>query len=104
MGFKDNHGRGVPGLAVLGFLLLGGSARAREPLVPHRIEDMILVGREGASESTASRRVFQLGDFVYVSGEPGLQTIDASDPANLRLTDDWTQSSAKMISTNCRRR
>jgi hypothetical protein len=80
----------------IGLLLVAIGASGREPLIPHEIRDMILVGHEGVSRSTVSRRVFMVGDYVYVSGEPGLQTIDARDPAVLRLVDDWPASSAKM--------
>ena len=55
MCFTRNRGRGKSSLTALVLLILGGSARAREPLVPHRIKDMILVGREGTSKSTVSR-------------------------------------------------
>ncbi len=60
-----------------------------------RILDMVLTGA-GRSRSAVARSVLLAGRYPYVSGEPGLQTIDVSDPAALRVTADWPHSSRKM--------
>lgn len=87
--------RGAVALAVVALMAAGGEAPAGA-LIPHTIEDMILLGQEGASRSAVTRQVLLAGDYVYCSGEPGLQTVRVSDPTQLVLADDWTQSSAKM--------
>lgn len=71
-------------------------ADAGQLVIPHAIEDMILVGQEGPSKSAVTRRLLMTGQYIYCSGEPGLQTIDASRADRLTLTDDWPHSSAKM--------
>jgi len=58
-----------------------------------QIKDMILIGQEGTSNSVVTRNVSISGGYVYCSGQPGLQTINISDPANLILTDDYTNTS-----------
>jgi hypothetical protein len=65
-------------------------------LIPPKIEAMLLVGQAGAARSDVSRNVLLLGNYLYVSGEPGLQTIDITKPDQLKLTDDWTKTSAKV--------
>lgn len=74
------------------------------PELPNRAEsergkpgvaDVILPGA-APSRSTVSRAILLRGDFLYVSGEPGMQTIDVSDPERMILTSDWAKSSAKM--------
>lgn len=59
--------------------------------------DMLLSGRIGSSKSTVSRAVLLVdGKWLYVSGEPGLQTIDVSSPGDLCMTSNWPHSSAKI--------
>ncbi|MBI4607031.1 MAG: hypothetical protein HY721_34135, partial [Planctomycetes bacterium] len=89
--------RGRGGAVFLLLLTLSQAAlQAREPLATPRVRDVILLGQEGASKSTVSRRVLFRDGYVYVSGEPGFQTVDARDPGNLLLASDWDQSSPKM--------
>jgi hypothetical protein len=57
--------------------------------------DMTILGGY-RSHSSTSRSVILVGDFLYVSGEPGLQTIDARDPDNLKVTDDWRDTALKV--------
>lgn len=77
-------------------MAIHSSAQAAKPLVPHRIEDMILLGQEGPSRSTVTRKLLWREGFLYASGEPGLQAVDARDPSSLRLTSDWTESSLQV--------
>ncbi|UCD27320.1 MAG: hypothetical protein JSV03_09310 [Planctomycetota bacterium] len=72
------------------------SAHGLEPLIPHEIKDMLLVGQEGDSNSWDVRGMTLVGNYLYCSGGPSLQTIDVSDPTNLVLTDDWDGTSTKM--------
>ena len=60
-----------------------------------RVADMLLAG-QSASKSMVSRAALLHGSYLYISGEPGLQTIDVSRPDRLRLTSDWPKSSFKM--------
>lgn len=84
-------------VAVAPLCVLALAAAAQTAVAePPKVVDMLLVGQKGAAKSTVSRSVLMVGKYVYVSGEPGLQTIDASDPAHLKLTSDWTESSPKM--------
>jgi hypothetical protein len=59
------------------------------------IADIIMAG-SGPSHSSVARSVLLRGSYLYVSGEPGLQTIDVADPERMRMTSDWSPSSAKM--------
>lgn len=59
------------------------------------IAGMFIAG-SGPSHSSVSRSVLRVGRHVYVSGEPGLQTLDVSNPERMILTADWSPSSAKM--------
>jgi len=83
-------------VAIFLAMMMAGSVHARTPLATPRIRDMILLGQEGASRSTVSRKVLYADGWAYVSGQPGLQTVDARNPADLRLADDWTASSAQV--------
>jgi len=40
--------------------------------------------------------VLKVGNYIYCAGEPGLQTVDVSDPLNLVLTDDWYGNTDKL--------
>jgi len=82
--------------ALIAAALTAAFLAASEPLVPHRIKDMLLVGKEGTAGSTVARNVFYREGYLYVAGEPGLQTVDARDPAHLVLSAEWPHSSAKM--------
>lgn len=68
-------------------------------LAPPKVEAMLLVGQAGSARSEVSRNVLLAGDYLYVSGEPGLQTISVAKPGELKLTDDWTKTSAKVNGT-----
>jgi len=59
------------------------------------IADIIMAG-SGPSRSAVARAVLLRGNYLYVSGEPGMQTIDVTDPERMRMTSDWSPSSAKM--------
>jgi hypothetical protein len=78
-------------LIVLLVLPLG--TQAATPLCAPQIKDMILVGQEGASRSATTRSLTLAGDYLYASGTPGMATIRVSNPANLVLTDDYTDTS-----------
>src|SRR5688500_19523832 len=65
-------------------------------LTPPKIEAMLLVGQVGTARSDVSRNVLLVGEHLYVSGEPGLQTINVAKPDQLKLTGDWTKTSAKV--------
>lgn len=56
----------------------------------------ILFSGSGPSRSAVSRHILLNGKYLYVSGEPGLQTIDVSDPERMKLTSDWTKSALKV--------
>ncbi|MBI5201805.1 MAG: hypothetical protein HY925_09495 [Elusimicrobia bacterium] len=74
----------------------GWGAGADPYLGSPRVADMLLTGMTGSAHSSVSRSLLQVGRYLYVSGEPGLQTIDAADPEHLRLVSDWPNSSYKM--------
>lgn len=71
---------------------LAAPCRAEVP----KVADMVLTGMSGPSKSTVSRGLLLVGRYLYVSGEPGLQTIDVSDPRKMCMTSDYTKTSAKM--------
>ncbi|MBI4349542.1 MAG: hypothetical protein HY553_22090 [Elusimicrobia bacterium] len=79
---------------VLG-LAVWAAAADPAPSLP-RVLDMVLTGQAGTARSTVSRSLIKVGNYLYVSGEPGMQTIDVSNPDDLRLTSDWPNSSYKM--------
>ncbi len=83
-------------IATISMTLACAALLAGEPLIPHRIEDMLLVGHEGTAGSTVARNLFYRHGYLYVAGEPGLQTVDASDPAHLVAAAEWPHSSPKM--------
>ncbi len=57
--------------------------------------DVLLAG-SGPARSTVSRHILLHGKYLYISGEPGLQTVSVADPEKLVLTSDWAKSSPKM--------
>ncbi len=63
------------------------------PLVPPQIKDLVLTGQLSASQSTVCRSLTLAGDYLYVSGQPGLQTIRASNPMDLVFTHDYADTS-----------
>ncbi len=73
-----------------------GGVRAGQPLASPRIKDMLLVGREGAAQSTVTRSLLYHQGYLFAAGQPGLATVDARDPADLVLTNDWPDSSAQV--------
>lgn len=70
-------------------------AQAATLLTPHQIQDMVLLGQGGESQSLHSRAVTLAGDHLYVSGQPGLQTVRVTDPTDLAFVDDYPDTSAQ---------
>jgi hypothetical protein len=74
------------------------SLAAAEPSLP-QVTAMMLVGQTGTARSDVSRGLLLAGRYLYVSGEPGLQTISVAERGKLTLTDDWTHTSHKVNGT-----
>jgi hypothetical protein len=84
----------------LGYVIAGpahaGGAPVVQPPATQRVVDMLLLGRVGAARSEVSRGVIVVGDYAYVSGEPGLQTVRIGEGGKLTLSDEWRESSLKV--------
>jgi hypothetical protein len=61
-----------------------------------KVEALLLTGQVGVSKSEITRSLLLVGDHLYVSGEPGLQTVDVSTAGVLKLTGDWKPTSHKV--------
>jgi hypothetical protein len=65
------------------------------PLGGPSIRDYVLL-EDGGLLSLSARDATKHGNYIYVSGKPGLITVDVSDPDNLIVTDYWNMDDSKM--------
>lgn len=86
-------------LAAFFVLAIAAMAASGDDLVPPKVEAMLLTGQEGTARSQVSRNVLLVDRHLYVSGEPGLQTVDVAEPSKLKLTGNWAKTSAKVNAT-----
>jgi hypothetical protein len=68
-------------------------ARGAEPI---EASALVLVGQQGESHSEVARSVLLVGKYLYVSGEPGFQTLDVATPGAPKLIGDWKPTSHKV--------
>jgi len=81
----------VVGVTVISF----AAPAAGVPLGGPSIRDYVLL-EDGGLLSLSARDATKRGNYIYVSGKPGLITVDVSDPDNLIVTDYWNTDDSKM--------